>query len=117
MKKLLFSGFFIFILGSFGSIAKAHSTGESAVTVQKQQAVEVAAYPNPAKDFLVVESTDPLLKIKSLTFYSILGVQVANYLVNMNAGEISLEKLRPGKYLMKYILSDNSQKVIQIIKQ
>ncbi|UJF31129.1 T9SS type A sorting domain-containing protein [Kaistella sp. 97-N-M2] len=65
----------------------------------------------------MVKSKDASLKVKSVTFYSILGVQVAEYVVNMNSGEIRLDKLRPGKYLMKYTLSDNTQKVTQIIKQ
>ena len=52
-----------------------------------------------------------------LTFYSILGMEVAQYAVNMNSGEIRLDRLRPGKYLMKYTLSDNTQKVTQIVKQ
>lgn len=75
------------------------------------------AFPNPAKDFIIVKSKDSDLKVKSVTFYSILGMQVAEYIVNMNSGEIRLDKLRPGKYLMKYTLSDNTQKVTQIIKQ
>ncbi|MBD8018680.1 T9SS type A sorting domain-containing protein [Weeksellaceae bacterium Sa1CVA4] len=77
----------------------------------------MVAYPNPARDFIVVKSKDPLLKIKSVTFYSILGMQVAEYAVNMNSGEIRLDRLKPGKYLMRYIMSDNTQKVTQIVKQ
>ncbi|MGS0748545.1 T9SS type A sorting domain-containing protein [Halpernia sp. GG3] len=75
------------------------------------------AYPNPAKDFIILKSKDTSLKIKAVTFYSILGVQVAQFNVNMNSGQINLDKLRPGKYLMKYIMSDETQKVTQIIKQ
>ena len=75
------------------------------------------AYPNPAKDFIILKSKDPNLKIKTVIFYSILGVQVATFNVNMNSGQINLDKLRPGKYLMKYVMSDETQKVTQIIKQ
>ena len=57
------------------------------------------------------------MKIKSVTFYSILGMQVAEYQINKNSEEIRLDKLRPGKYLMRYVLSDNTQKVTQIVKQ
>ena len=84
---------------------------------QKTDDGALVAFPNPAKDFIIVKSKDNSLKIKSVTFYSILGLQVAEYVVNMNSGEIRLDKLRPGKYLMKYTLSDNTQKVTQIIKQ
>ena len=80
-------------------------------------AFPLVAYPNPAKDFIIVKAKDNESKIKSVTFYSILGVQVLEYSVNMNAAEIRLDKLRPGKYLMRYLLDDNTQRVTQIIKQ
>ncbi|WP_292010532.1 T9SS type A sorting domain-containing protein, partial [Chryseobacterium sp.] len=84
---------------------------------QKSDDGVLIAYPNPAKDFLIVKAKDPFLKIKNVTFYSILGTQVASYSVNMNSGEINLEKLKPGKYLIRYTLSNNTQKVTQIVKQ
>lgn len=84
---------------------------------QKSDDGVMVAYPNPARDFIIVKSKDASLKIKSITFYSILGIEVAQYAVNMNSGEIRLDRLRSGKYLMKYTLSDNTQKVTQIIKQ
>ena len=84
---------------------------------QKSDDGVLVAYPNPAKDFIIVKSKDSDLKIKSVTFYSILGMQVAEYAVNMYSGEIRLDKLKPGKYLMRYTMSDNTQKVTQIVKQ
>ncbi|MGX9986567.1 T9SS type A sorting domain-containing protein [Chryseobacterium sp. POL2] len=77
----------------------------------------LVAYPNPAKDFIIIKAKENEAKIKTVTFYSILGVQVLEYSVNMNAAEIRLDKLRPGKYLMRYTLDDNTQRVTQIIKQ
>ena len=84
---------------------------------QKSDDGVLVTYPNPAKDFIIVKSKDSDLKIKSVTFYSILGMQVAEYAVNMYSGEIRLDKLKPGKYLMRYTMSDNTQKVTQIVKQ
>lgn len=77
----------------------------------------LTVYPNPARDFIVLKVKNPVLKVKSITFYSIIGVQVAEIAVNLNSAEVRLDKLRPGKFLMKYLLSDNTQNVIQIIKQ
>ncbi len=88
---------------------------EPASFSQKSDDGVLVAYPNPAKDFLIVKAKDPNLKIRSVIFYSILGTQIASYSVNMNSGEI--EKLKPGKYLIRYILSDNTMKVTQIMKQ
>ena len=118
MKKLLFLLVFIGTLSISTNTLSAQSTErESMTSNQKSDDGVMIAYPNPARDFIIVKSKDASLKIKSITFYSILGMEVAQYAVNMNSGEIRLDRLRPGKYLMKYTLSDNTQKVTQIIKQ
>lgn len=88
-----------------------------AINTNKADDGVVVAYPNPARDFIMVKSKDATVLIKSVTFYSILGMQVAEYQINKNSDEIRLDRLRPGKYLMRYTLSDNTQKVTQIVKQ
>lgn len=118
MKKLLFSLIFIGSLTLFSEKISAQSLSREPITAsQKSDDGVLVAYPNPAKDFIIVKSKDSDLKIKSVTFFSILGLQVAEYAVNMSSGEIRLDKLRPGKYLMRYTMSDNTQKVTQIVKQ
>lgn len=118
VKKLLFSIIFIGSLTVFSEKVSAQSVAREPMTAyQKSDDAVMVAYPNPARDFIIVKSKDSSLKIKSVTFYSILGMQVAEYAVNMNSGEIRLDKLRPGKYLMRYVMSDNTQKVTQIVKQ
>ena len=117
MKKFLLVLFFFSLFLGFSGNAKAQSIRETPAAVQKNDDGVLLAYPNPAKDFIIVKAKDTNLKVKSVAFYSILGMQVLTYNVNMNAAEISLEKLRPGKYLMKYALSDGTTKVKQIIKQ
>ncbi|KEY20289.1 T9SS type A sorting domain-containing protein [Kaistella antarctica] len=118
MKKLLFSLVLIGSLTVFSEKVSAQSVDRvSMMTNQKSDDGLLVAYPNPARDFIIVKSKDTSLKIKSVTFYSILGMQVAEYQINKNSEEIRLDKLRPGKYLMRYVLSDNTQKVTQIVKQ
>ncbi|MBA5246318.1 T9SS type A sorting domain-containing protein [Marnyiella aurantia] len=114
MKKLLLIILF-FGLG-FSSTFTAQSREPFGVS-QKNDDGTLVAYPNPTRDILLVKAKDPMVKVRSVSFYSILGTQVASYNVNMNAAEINLGNLRPGKYLMRYILSDNTQKIKQIIKQ
>lgn len=116
MKKLLL--LIIFIGGSvgFSSNLKAQIKEPNSLSQKADDGV-LTAYPNPTKDILVVKAKDASLKIKNVTFYSILGTQVANYAVNANRAEINVERLKPGKYLIRYILSDNTQKVTQIVKQ
>lgn len=116
MKKLLL--LFIFITASIGfSDNLKAQIKEPNSTSQKSDDGVLTAYPNPAKDFLMVKAKDTSLKIKNVTFYSILGTQVATYNVNSNSSEINIQRLKPGKYLIRYILSDNTQKVTQIVKQ
>lgn len=118
MKKTLFFIIFIGFLSFFSTGLKAqYSLREPISASQKADDGVVVAYPNPAKDFIIVKAKNENLKIKQVTFFSILGVQVADFAVNMNTAEIRLDKLKSGKYLMKYVLSDNTMKVTQIIKQ
>lgn len=118
MKKLLLFVILIGSLTAFSEKVSAQSVDRvSMITNQKSDDGVMVAYPNPARDFIIVKSKDASLKIKSVTFYSILGMQVAEYQINKNSEEIRLDKLRPGKYLMRYVLSDNTQKVTQIVKQ
>ena len=115
MKKTLFS---LLFLAFFGVSATAQTTLKEPIKVaQKADDGVLVAYPNPTKDVLVLKSKDAQLRIKSVAFFSILGVQVAEYQLNAGASEIRLDRLKPGKYLLRYILSDNTQKVTQIIKQ
>ncbi len=103
-------------MSGFSSL-NAQSLKEPVSSSQRSDDGVLIAYPNPAKDYIIVKSKDASLKIKSVAFYTILGMQVSEVNVNMNSGEIRLDRLKPGKYLMRYTLSDNTQKVTQIIKQ
>lgn len=77
----------------------------------------VSIYPSPAKDFINIKVKDESHQIKLITLYSILGIQVAEYKTNSNSVELRLDRLRPGKYLMRYVLSDNVTQITQFIKQ
>lgn len=116
MKKLLFFLFFGGLFLGFSPLVQAQSVRELTPSQKIDDGI-VVAYPNPAKDYLVVKAKDTNLKVKTVSFYSILGMQVLSLNVNLNAAEISLDRLKPGKYLMKYTLSDNTSKIKQIIKQ
>lgn len=116
MRKFLLLIILITASVAFSDGAKAQ-TREPLSLSQKSDDGVLTAYPNPAKDFLMVKAKDASLKIKNVSFYSILGTQVASYNINSNSAEINIQKLKPGKYLIRYILSDNTQKVTQIVKQ
>jgi hypothetical protein len=116
MKRFLFIVLFLG-LGFGACTVQAQSNRDQFTGIQKNDDGVLLAYPNPTRDVLLLKAKDPAVKVKSVSFYSILGMQVATYNVNMNSAEINLERLRPGKYLMRYTMSDNTQKIKQIIKQ
>ena len=101
----------------FSSDYKCQSAQESITTAQNSDDGVLIAYPNPVKTSIFIKAKDSNVKVRSVAFYSILGTQVASYNLNANTSEVNLERLRPGKYLMRYILSDNTSKIKQIIKQ
>ena len=118
MKKLFLSFILIGIFTAFsGNLSAQSIVRESLSSPSKSDEGLIVAYPNPARDFIIIKAKDSFQKIKSVTFYSILGMQVAEYAVNMNSAEVRLDRLRPGKYLMRYTMSDNTQQVTQIVKQ
>ena len=118
MKKFLFFVTFSVSFLMFSCEAKAQETLREPLSAsQKSDDGALVAYPNPTRDFIIVKAKNPSLKVKSVTFYSIIGTQVLDISANSNTAELRLDRLKPGKYLMKYTLSDNTQKVTQIVKQ
>ncbi|WP_188618093.1 T9SS type A sorting domain-containing protein [Cloacibacterium rupense] len=118
MKKFLFFVTFSVSFLMFSGEAKAQETLKEPLSAsQKSDDGALVAYPNPTRDFIIVKAKNPSLKVKSIAFYSIIGTQVLEVSANANSAEVRLDKLKPGKYLMRYTLSDNTQKVTQIVKQ
>ena len=119
MKKHLFFVVFLVSFLMFSGEAKAQQTLREPISSSSQKSDDGAliAYPNPTRDFIIVKAKNPSLKGVNVTFYSIIGTQVSETNVNSNSAEIRLDRLKPGKYLMRYTLSDNTQKVTQIVKQ
>ena len=83
MKKLLLL-FFLMVIYSNVSAQTSFGFGAS-----KDDNV-IIAYPNPAKDFLLLKVKDNSLKIKSVSIYSILGVQVAEFIINAESADVKL---------------------------
>lgn len=115
MKKILFS--ILFIVFSLNSISLSAQSIKDSNGINSKSDTGLEVYPNPAKEFIFLKTKDDTVKIKSITFYSILGIEISNFNINTNFTELRLDRLKPGKYLMKYLLSDGNQKITQIIKQ
>lgn len=79
---------------------------------------ELMISPNPAKDNVNLQIKNANVKLKSIVIYSIIGMQVAEFNnLNQSSIDLRLDRLYPGKYLVKYTLSDGIQRVKQMIKQ
>lgn len=113
VKKLLFILFFGFLSFHF---VQGQSFNNDVYGDKKDNKLLIA-YPNPAKDILFIKVKDNAVKIKSIALYSILGVQISEFQVEASQTEIRLDRLKSGKYLLRYTLNDNTQKVTQFIKQ
>lgn len=115
MKKFLL--FVSLLLNLYNGLFYAQDIQRESLQQNRNDEKLIVVYPNPARDYLYLKTSNPNIKVKSVVFYSILGNIVADMNINASYTEIKLDKLKSGKYLMKYTLSDDTQKVIQIIKQ
>lgn len=113
-RKLLLVLFSIFISSSFYSFDLGKNNLRKGYVQNSNDVVVI--FPNPARDYVIVKTKNSFSKIKSLTFYSIVGTQVLETQLNSNYGEVRVDRLKAGKYLVKYTLSDGKQGVVQLIK-
>lgn len=118
MKKTLF---FILLLATFltsaSNFIQAQSTAvDYGVTSASDR--DLVIYPNPVRDNATIKTMQAGVKLRTLVIYSIVGKEVAEYRnLNQSSINLNLVQLRPGKYLVKYTLSDRTEKVAQLIKQ
>ncbi|WP_336664553.1 T9SS sorting signal type C domain-containing protein [Elizabethkingia meningoseptica] len=68
--------------------------------------------------YVNLQVSDPRFKLKSVTIYAIIGKPIMK-LDNINLSMVKLptEQLKPGKYLIKYTLSNNINQVMQLIRE
>lgn len=112
MKKIIY----IVLVSMFLFPASAFSAQfNSDALVPKDEVI--IAYKNDSREVLVIKALHHQVKIKSISIFDILGTQVAHLSSNTSIMEVDLSRLRAGKYLISYTLSDNTHKVKQIIKQ
>ena len=81
-------------------------------TSSLSQPNEISVYPNPAKDFVMIQS---LSKLVQANLYSIQGSLIFNIKTPDNSTKIPLSNLKDGVYIFK-IKSESSSKTIKLIK-
>jgi Secretion system C-terminal sorting domain len=104
-----------FILKSFFALGLLLGTTLSAQI--KTDDKDLVVFPNPAKDYVLVKSKDANKEIKNIAVYSLIGSQVMDIELDAISSEIRLDRLKPGKYLIRFTMADDSQLIRQLIKQ
>lgn len=70
-------------------------------------------YPNPVKDVLNVKSDQ---QISDIRIYDLTGREVFAQTINSNSGEVRINHLQPGIYVIKAIV-DGKREIFKIIKK
>lgn len=111
----------VFVSIFFFSSATFHTKGQtirSQVASQGTPEKDLVIFPNPARENINLKVTNPNVKLKSVTIYALIGMQVAEFTnLNQNSVDLRIDRLKPGKYFVKYTLSNNTQQVAQLIKE
>ena len=107
------------------------STGSGSVSPGVQQPFEIqvlsspelttvkvtaATYPNPTKDFIVLEITDAALKNLQYTLFDINGSTIASHVIAASSTQIQLQHLSIGVYVLKVSQQNKPLKTFKIIK-
>ncbi len=73
-------------------------------------------YPNPANNYLTIES-DNDLKLNSIGIFSLSGIEIFNYEINtMKQYKLNIQSLAPGIYILK-LNSSNGIYIRKMVKQ
>lgn len=75
---------------------------------------ETIIYPNPTKDYIYLKNNN-FQNVNSLNIYSITGKLLLSKEGNLN--QLSLQSLSSGIYFLKINYSNNSSKILKIIKE
>lgn len=75
---------------------------------------DIQVYPNPAKDYVIIESTSS--DIQSLALYSLQGQCVFATKPNSRKYRINVDNIIPGQYILFYNTTDNIQHTSSILK-
>jgi|GEM_PF-1935591 len=87
------------------------SVGE--MSTSSSQHVDFTFYPNPVKDFLIIQSE---INVQSAVIYNLIGQQVLNT-TQINNGQIEVQSLSEGIYFMEVAFENGAKERFKIIKE
>lgn len=92
----------------------ANSNESLSVRGFKNSEVDLAVYPNPAKEKITVNAKQT---IQEILIFNPLGQQIKRSKVNLKTAEISIRELHTGIYYLEVMLIDGNRVSIKIIKE
>ncbi|MCT4305480.1 T9SS sorting signal type C domain-containing protein [Elizabethkingia anophelis] len=119
MRAFLFYLFLFAILSFVPHLAYSDSEKQqvSSLGDSSTRSIPVDLIPTGNHE-LNLQIEDSHFKLKSVTIYAIIGKPVMELKnINLNMVKLPTEQLKPGKYLIKYTLSNNIDQVIQLVKE
>ncbi len=88
--------------------------GRAPVSVDGAQLDQVAVYPNPAVEFVVLEN---LQNVASLELISITGQVMARQSVSVERMQLDLSQTPAGVYLLRLNGTDGANRVVRLVKR
>ncbi|CAM3441390.1 T9SS sorting signal type C domain-containing protein [Elizabethkingia occulta] len=119
MRAFLFYLFLFAVLSFVPHLAYSDPEQQqsSSLSDSSKRSVPVNLIPTGNHE-LNLQIEDSHSKLKSVTIYAIIGKPVIELKdINLNMVKLPTEQLKPGKYLIKYTLSNNIDQVIQLVKE
>ncbi|KUG10357.1 hypothetical protein BAZ12_04580 [Elizabethkingia miricola] len=119
MRAFLFYLFLFAVLSFVPHLAYSDPEKQQASSLSdsSKRSVPVNLIPTGNHE-LNLQIEDSHFTLKSVTIYAIIGKPVMELKnINLNMVKLPTEQLKPGKYLIKYTLSNNIDQVIQLVKE
>jgi len=79
--------------------------------------LSVFPYPNPTKDFIVLEITDKGMNDLRYTLFDVNGRAIVSKAITASSTQIQMKHLAVGAYILKVIQKNKALKSFKILKQ
>ena len=82
---------------------------ELQIDIPELAEIEALVFPNPAQNYIFINTKEPITKVQILNFNG-------QVILEQNSGEIDVERLASGTYIIKGYTSTNGRFTKKIVK-
>lgn len=100
-------------LAGFSIPSMAWQLADETLSLEENLIDGLSIYPNPTEGIINI-FVPPVVKLDNIAIFDVFGRQVLN--LNSSVTSIDLTNLSSGIYLAKFVTSDGSQEVVQIVR-